>query len=110
MKTEKYTESQEIELAKVAQLIEDDIDNIDQVEREAQHLSEVMKADAAMTKRRLMSFRYLEKQERKKAQRSRQRLLFVILVYLCNVEPLRAMALTAMADDGFREVDGVDVA
>lgn len=110
MKTEKFTEQQEIELAKSASLIEDNIDELDIIERESKHIAELTKFGLELTRRHVLAMRHLEKIERKKAQRSQKRLLFVILVYICRIDPLRAMTLCAMADDGFQEVDGVGVA
>lgn len=110
MKTAKLIESQEIEIAKAAQAIEDDLDNLDLLEREAKHISDITKEGQEYTKRKIMVLRHLEKIERKKAQRDQKRLLFVILVYLVGLDPLRAMALCAMADNGFVETDSDVVA
>lgn len=99
MKKQDMKEMQEMELAKIAAIIEDDIDNLDLIEREAQHMSEMLKADREMVKRRISAMRHIEKMERKKAQRSKQRLLMSILVFICGIDPLRAMALCALMDE-----------
>ena len=110
MNTAKLNEQQEIEIAKSASLIEDDIDNLDLLEREAQHIAEITKSGQEYTKRKILSLRYLEKIERKKARRDQKRLLFVILVYLVGLDPLKAMSLCALADAGFIETDSDVVA
>ncbi len=99
MNIEKKKEAAEIELAKIAAAIEDDIDNLDKIEREAQHMSELLKVDREMTKRRILAMRHIEKAERAKARRSNQRLMMSILVFICKIDPVRAMALCSMMDE-----------
>lgn len=99
----------EIELAKIARQIEDDIDNLDLIEREAHHIAELTMADEELTRRKIMAMRHLEKIERKKAQRIRPRLLFIILIYVCGIDELRAMALVSMMDDHSEPGGGVGV-
>lgn len=109
MEIQKYNEGREIEIGKVAQIIEDAWDKTEESERYAQHLAELAQLDVELTKKKVQSFRFLERLERKKAARSRARMMFCVLVFICHVDELRAMALCALADAGWEHepADGV---
>ena len=96
MTTTAFTEEQEFELAESAKKIDAEIDDIDVVEREAEHIATIMQADHELIKRQIFARRFMEKKAREEKKRTRTTLIFVILVYICKLDPLRAMALASL--------------
>lgn len=110
MNTATYTEEQEFALAEAAKKIDAEIDDEEMIEMEAKHIATIMQSDHELIKRQIFARRFLEKKAREERVRTRSTLIFTILVYICKVDPLRAMALSSLMSEQSEPVGGVGVA
>lgn len=109
MNTTTYTEEQEAELAEAARKIDAEIDDLDLIERESEHIATIMQSDHKLIKRQIFARRFLEKKARDEQRRTRSTLIFMILVYVCKLDPLRSMALASLMSGPEEPISGLGV-
>ncbi len=94
-----FSESERVKLVQSVKSIEDNLDDLEQIDIEAKHISDLIEEDEEIIKQRIRGLRFMEKREKQRTKKSSSMFRFIILTSICGLDPLIALALSGLLSD-----------